>query len=95
MCLSLPGKVVSVDESNPDLRMGKVSFNGIQKEVCLQWLPEAGIGDYVLVHVGFALTKVNEEDALDTIRLLNEMGEALEEEDEHNEDRISPETDTV
>jgi hydrogenase expression/formation protein HypC len=81
MCLSVPGKIISVDETNPDLRMGKVDFSGVVKEVCLQWLPEAVIGNYVLVHVGFALSLVDEADALATISQLQEMGEALERED--------------
>ncbi len=75
MCLAVPGKIKSIDESNPDLKMAKVSFGGVTKEVCLQWLPNAGIGDYVLVHVGFALSKIDEKDALETINILKEMGD--------------------
>lgn len=81
MCLSVPGKIITIDETNPDLRMGKVDFSGVVKDVCLQWLPEAVVGNYVLVHVGFALSLVDEADALATIAQLNEMGEALERED--------------
>ncbi|HED38404.1 MAG TPA: HypC/HybG/HupF family hydrogenase formation chaperone [Ignavibacteria bacterium] len=75
MCLAVPGKIKSIDESNPDLKMAKVSFGGVTKEVCLQWLPDAEIGDYVLVHVGFALSKIDEKDALETINILKEMGD--------------------
>ena len=50
MCLAVPGKIVSIDSSNPDLRMAKVSFGGVIKEICVQWLPEAGMGDYVIAH---------------------------------------------
>ena len=79
MCLAVPGKVVSIDESNPELKMAKVNFSGVSKEVCIQWLPDVNIGDYVLVHVGFALNKIDEKDAQDTLRILREMGEIEEE----------------
>jgi hydrogenase expression/formation protein HypC len=55
--------------------MGKVSFGGIIKRICLEWVPEVGLGDYVLVHVGFAISKMDEEDALQTLKLLEEMGD--------------------
>lgn len=70
MCLAVPGKIVSIDESNPDLRMAKVNFGGVSKDVCIQWLDDVIIGDYVLVHVGFALNKVDEKDAEETLRIL-------------------------
>ena len=79
MCLAVPGKVVSIDESNPELKMAKVNFSGVSKEVCIQWLPDVNIGDYVLVHVGFALNKIDEKDAQDTLRILREMGDIDEE----------------
>ncbi len=75
MCLAVPGKVISIDESNPDLRMAKVDFSGMIKEVCVQWLPEVKEGDFVLAHVGMALNIVDENDALETLELLREMGE--------------------
>ncbi len=75
MCLSVPGKVVSIDETVPELKMGKVNFAGVKKDICLQWLDDVKVGDYVLVHVGFALSKVDEQEALSTIALLREMGE--------------------
>jgi hydrogenase expression/formation protein HypC len=75
MCLAVPGKVVSIDESNPELKMAKVSFNGVAKEVCIQWLDDVKVGDYVLVHVGFALNKVDEKDAEETLKIFREMGE--------------------
>lgn len=81
MCLAVPGKIVSIDES-ASLRMAKVNFGGVGKDVCLEWLPEAKIGDYVLVHVGFALSKVDEKEAEETIRMLHEMGELIEEEEQ-------------
>jgi hydrogenase expression/formation protein HypC len=79
MCLAVPGKVVSIDESNPELKMAKVNFSGVSKDVCIQWLPDVNIGDYVLVHVGFALNKIDEKDAQDTLRILREMGDIEEE----------------
>jgi hydrogenase expression/formation protein HypC len=79
MCLAVPGQVVSIDESNPELKMAKVNFSGVSKEVCIQWLPDVNIGDYVLVHVGFALNKIDEKDAQDTLRILREMGDIEEE----------------
>jgi hydrogenase expression/formation protein HypC len=55
--------------------MGLVSFGGVEKRVCLEWLPDIVVGDYVIVHVGFALSKVDEEEALETLRLIDELGE--------------------
>lgn len=81
MCLAVPGKIVSIDTSAA-LRMAKVNFGGVGKDVCLEWLPEAQIGDYVLVHVGFALSKIDEKEAEETLRMLTEMGELIEEEEE-------------
>jgi hydrogenase expression/formation protein HypC len=75
MCLAVPGKITSLDESNPELKMAKVNFNGVTKDVCVQWLPDAKIGDYVLVHVGFALNKIDEQDAIDTLQMLKDMGD--------------------
>ncbi|MEA1896708.1 MAG: HypC/HybG/HupF family hydrogenase formation chaperone [Bacteroidota bacterium] len=81
MCLAVPGKIVSIDTSNPDLRMAKVSFGGVIKEICVQWLPEAGIGDYVLAHVGMALNKLDEEEARLSLEAFEEMDRLLKEED--------------
>jgi hydrogenase expression/formation protein HypC len=75
MCLAVPGKVTSIDESNPELKMAKVNFNGVTKDICVQWLPEVKVDDYVLVHVGFALNTIDEKDAIETIQLLKEMGD--------------------
>ncbi len=78
MCLGIPGKVVEIYETG-GTRMGKVDFSGIQKEVCLAYLPEIEVGDYTIIHVGFAITKLDEESALETLALFEEMG-TLEEE---------------
>ena len=74
MCLAIPGKIESFEE-NSDPVMGKVDFGGIRKSVCFEMLPEAKLNDYVLVHVGFAISIVDEEDALETLRMLKEMDE--------------------
>jgi hydrogenase expression/formation protein HypC len=78
MCLAVPGKVISIDKSNPDLNMAKVDFSGIVKEICVQWLPEVRKGDYILAHVGMALNILDEEEALETLSLLRELGEFQE-----------------
>ena len=75
MCLAVPGKVTSIDDSNPELKMAKVNFNGVTKDICIQWLPDVKIDDYVLVHVGFALNTIDEKDAIETIQLLKDMGD--------------------
>jgi hydrogenase expression/formation protein HypC len=73
MCLGIPGKVVEVYEQD-GARMGKVDFDGIVKEICLSFVPEAEVGDYTIVHVGFGITKVDEESAHETLGLMKEMG---------------------
>lgn len=70
MCLAIPGKVESIDESVYP-KMGKVNFGGIRKSICFEMLPEAAINDYVLVHVGMAISIVDEEDAQETLRMLS------------------------
>ncbi len=72
MCLAIPGKVLEIDTNSQPL-MGKVSFGGIKKDVCLEWLPNVKIGDYVIVHVGFAISKVDENEAIETLRMFEEM----------------------
>mgnify|MGYP002780466090 CR=1 FL=1 len=75
MCLGVPGKVVRVDENALGLTMGRVSFGGISKDVCLAYVPGVQVGDYVVVHVGFAISKVDEAEAERTLAYLQEMGE--------------------
>ena len=75
MCLGVPGKVVRIEPSAVDMPMGVVSFGGITKEVCFAYTPEAKPGDYVLVHVGFAISTLDEEHALEVFAALKEMGE--------------------
>ena len=74
MCLAIPGKVLEIDRASTPV-MGEVDFAGIRRSVCLDWLPEAEVGDYVIVHVGFAISRIDELEALETLRLLKEMGE--------------------
>lgn len=73
MCLAIPGKVIEIIEDPFGMRMGRANFGGIVKQVCLEYTPEVQTGDYVLVHVGFALGKVDEAEALRTYKLLDEM----------------------
>ena len=75
MCLAIPGKITSISGEDPLLRTGKVDFGGILKEVNLAYVPEAGIGDYVIVHVGFALSRVDEAEAKQIFEYLREMQE--------------------
>jgi hydrogenase expression/formation protein HypC len=73
MCLAIPGKLLEITTDPAGVKMGRANFGGIVKQVCLEYTPEVQTGDYVLVHVGFALSKVNEEEAARTYQLLEEM----------------------
>ena len=77
MCLAIPGRIVEFHE-NHGVRMSKVDFGGITREACLEYVPDAKLGDYVLVHVGFAISKVDEEEAARTYRHLEELGQLSE-----------------
>lgn len=81
MCLAIPGKITSISGNDPLLRIGKVDFGGILKEVSLAYVPEARLGDYVIVHVGFALGTVDEAEAQQVFQYLREMQELAELED--------------
>jgi hydrogenase expression/formation protein HypC len=78
MCLAIPGKILECQQEN-GMRQGRVQFGGIVRSVSLDFVPEAAVGDYVMVHVGFAISRVAAEEAERTYKLLEEMG-ALEEE---------------
>jgi hydrogenase expression/formation protein HypC len=87
MCLSIPGKLIEItSQLDETFRVGKVSFDGIIKEVSLTLVPEATIGDYVLVHVGAAISTIDEEEAKKTFELLKQLDELheLEDDNEHN-----------
>lgn len=72
MCLGIPGKIVELYEANGIL-MSKVDFGGVLREVCTQTLPEAKVGDYTIVHAGFALNLLSEQDAMETLEILREI----------------------
>jgi hydrogenase expression/formation protein HypC len=78
MCLAIPGKLIEIAYDPQGLKMGKANFGGIVKQICLEYTPEAIPGDYVLVHVGFALGKIDEEEAARTYQLLAEMDQLTE-----------------
>ena len=77
MCLAVPGKVVEITGEG-ELRMGKIDFSGVLRQACLAYVPEAQLGDYVLVHVGFAISRIDEEQAMETLAALAEIGELAE-----------------
>ena len=77
MCLGVPGKIVSVDDDD-GIRMGKVDFGGVARRVCLEHVADAVPGDYVLVHVGFALSRLDEAEAHKVFELLRELGQLEE-----------------
>ena len=78
MCLGVPGKIVEVYERD-GLPMGKVDFGGARREACLSYVPSAAVGDYVLIHVGFAINRLSEEEAQETLALLQEIVDLEEE----------------
>ena len=73
MCLAVPGKIVSIREDR-GTRMAVVSFDGIEKEICLAYLPDIEVGDYTIVHVGFAISKIDEASALETLQMFKDLG---------------------
>jgi len=77
MCLAVPGKLLSITGSD-ETRMGQVSFGGVGKEACLAFVPEAKVGDYVLVHAGFAITILDEAEATQTLEYFRQIGELAE-----------------
>ena len=91
MCLAIPGKIISIEETDDLMRSGKVSFGGIVKDINLAYVPEAKVGEYVIVHVGFALSTMDEEEAQKTLNLLQEMEGGFDEllGDEGTEEKTS------
>jgi len=73
MCLAVPGKVVEITGEG-ELRMGRVDFSGVQRQACLAYTPEVRVGEYVLVHVGFAISRIDEQAALETLEALEQIG---------------------
>jgi hydrogenase expression/formation protein HypC len=82
MCLAVPGKIVEIKESD-GLQMAKVDFGGIFREACLDYVPEAKVGDYCVIHVGFAISLLSEQEAMETIELLKQISNI--------EDELGPE----
>jgi hydrogenase expression/formation protein HypC len=76
MCLAIPGQIIGISDNNDPLaRKGQVNFSGVRKEVSLAYVPEAKINDYVIVHAGFALSVLDEEDALTSLQAFNDLSE--------------------
>ena len=73
MCLAVPGRIESISGDDPIVRMAKVSFGGVVKDVSLAYVPEAVVGDWVIVHVGFALNRLDEDEARKVFEILNEL----------------------
>ena len=78
MCLGVPGKIVEIEEKN-GLKMAKVDFGGIFREACLDYVPEATVGEYCIIHVGFAISLLSESDAMETLDLLKQISNIEEE----------------
>jgi hydrogenase expression/formation protein HypC len=78
MCLGVPGKVVKIEENPLGMTMGRIDFAGITKDVCLAYVPEVKLGDYVIVHVGFAISIVDEDEAMQVFEYLRQMDELAE-----------------
>jgi hydrogenase expression/formation protein HypC len=78
MCLGIPGQVTSIEDSPVGMTMGMVNFGGITKRVCLAYVPDAQVGDYVLVHVGFAISMIDAKEAAEVFQFLDKMSELSE-----------------
>lgn len=78
MCLGVPGKIVETYEAN-GLKMGKIDFGGVTREACLEYVPDAQVGEYTVIHVGFAISQLSEEEAQETLDLLREIANVEEE----------------
>ena len=74
MCLGVPGKIIEIYEVN-GLQMGKIDFGGVTREACLAYVPEAQLGDYTIIHVGFALNLISEQEAQETLAILREIAD--------------------
>jgi hydrogenase expression/formation protein HypC len=83
MCLGIPGKIVELYEQG-GLKMAKIDFGGVLREACMEAAPDAVVGEYAIIHAGFALNILSEEDALETLRLLEELGQLTSELDPEN-----------
>ncbi|MFW6171604.1 MAG: HypC/HybG/HupF family hydrogenase formation chaperone [Planctomycetota bacterium] len=97
MCLGIPGKVLEIVPSEQEgaMRMGKVEFGGIAKDICLAYLPDVEVGDYVLVHVGFAISRLDEEEAAEIFSYIEQMGELSDIHDPFSESEPSDEENRI
>ncbi len=75
MCLAVPGQILSIDDSDPDMKMARVKFGEAIRDICIQWIDNPKTGDYIMAHVGTALSKIDEVDARFTLDALRAMGE--------------------
>jgi hydrogenase expression/formation protein HypC len=82
MCLGVPGKIIEIFEAN-GLKMAKVDFGGVVRDACLEYVPEAEVNEYVIIHVGFAISQLSEEEAHETLRMIREMSELDSEAEAH------------
>ncbi|HSG05484.1 MAG TPA: HypC/HybG/HupF family hydrogenase formation chaperone [Nitrospiria bacterium] len=73
MCLAIPGKVIEIEPGGSPV-MGKAEFGGIRKRICLDWVPGVRVGEYVIVHVGFAISRMDEKEAMNTLEIIREAG---------------------
>jgi hydrogenase expression/formation protein HypC len=78
MCLGVPGKIIETFTSSTGMKMGRVSFSGVVKDVCLEYEPDAEIGDYVIVHVGFAISRLDPDEAMELLDYLVEIDGSAE-----------------
>lgn len=88
MCLGVPGKIVEIFE-NAGMSMGKIDFGGVTREVCLAYVPEAKVGDYAMIHVGFALNLMSESEANESLDLLRQLAAVEAEMDQEDQDRAA------
>jgi len=77
MCLAIPGKILSIDTSVPELKMAKVDFGGVVKPICIEWL-DVGLDDYILAHAGMAITKIDEDEAKETLADFETIAQSIE-----------------
>jgi len=89
MCLAVPGRILSISGEDPLSRTGKIDFGGIHKQASLAYVPEAKVGDYVIVHVGFAISRLDEEEALKVFDYLRQMDELAELEEKPSVSAVS------
>ena len=84
MCLGIPGRVVSIDRRPNELTMGKIEFGGVSRDICLEYVPDVKVGDFVIVHVGFAISVLNEQEARAVFDALTSFGNSPSESGEEN-----------